>query len=65
MTLTYQFGGCLGNEVLAKLSLKFPPEHHQSECQPGCDILWWPRTNGSDQLSQQIGQDIDLQYPLQ
>ena len=24
---------------------------------------WWPRTNGPDQLSQEIGQDIDLPYP--
>ena len=27
---------------------QLPPEHHRSECQPGCDILWWPRTNWSD-----------------
>ena len=56
---------CLGNEVLAQSSLKIPPELNQSECQPGCNILLWPRTNGSDQRLQEIGQDIDLQYPLQ
>ena len=65
MTLTYLFGGCLGNKVLAKLSLQLPPQHHRSECQPGCNVLWWPRTNWSDQFSQEIGQDINLQYALQ
>ena len=65
MTLTYQFGGCLGNKILAQLSLCIPAECHQSECQPGCNILWWPAANGSDQFLQETGQDIDLQYTLQ
>ena len=65
MTLTYYFGGCLGNEVLAKPSLQLRPKCHGSEHQPGCDILWWPRTNWSDQFLQEIGQDINLQYALQ
>ena len=61
----YQFGGCLGNEILAQSSLCIPAKHHQSEYQPGHKVLWWPAANGSDQFSQETGQDIDLQYTLQ
>ena len=65
MTLTYQFGGCLGNEILAQSSLCVPAEHHQNEHQPGCNVLQWPAANGSDRFLQETGQEIDLQYTLQ
>ena len=54
-----------GSDPLSKPSLQLPPECHQSEHQPGCNILWWPRTNWLDLFLQEIGQDINLQYALQ
>ena len=48
----------MGNKILAKPCLCIPFVGGRSECKPDFNLLWWPTTNGADQILELLAKTL-------